>query len=155
MLVIILRLKMLGSREAPTRWEVQSLFQGLTNLEIAEKAAEFFNGISQEFKPVRQANFLHKKKPPEMYEISAALRACKKPKSMVTGDIDRRLVAKFVDILAIPLYTVYSQVYDTLEWPSMWATETVHLILKTTAPDSLKQLRNLSCTPLFLSLIHI
>ena len=84
-----------------------------------------------------------------MYEIAAALRAAKKPKSMVTGDIDRRLVIKYVDILAIPLHAIYSQVFETLEWPSMWATETVHLIPKTAAPDSLKQLRNLSCTPLF------
>ena len=44
---------------------------------------------------------------------------------------------------------IYTQVYETLEWPKLWASETVHLIPKNSAPDSLKQLRNLSCTPLF------
>ena len=73
----------------------------------------------------------------------------KKPRSMVEGDIDPRLVGAFSDILAIPLHFIYQQVYDQLVWPSLWSTETVTLIPKVPAPDSLAQLRNLSCTPLF------
>ena len=58
-------------------------------------------------------------------------------------------MTKYSDLLAIPLQIIYSQVYSTLEWPKLWSNETVHLIQKNTSPDSLKQLRNLSCTPLF------
>ena len=141
--------KILSCKETPNKWQIQKMFPNLTSIEIAEKAAEFFNAISKEFKPVRSPNKSKRKEPPEMYQISAALKGCKKPKSTVRGDIDKRLVAKFHDILAIPLHAIYSQVYESLEWPALWANETVHLIPKTNAPDSLKQLRNLSCTPLF------
>ena len=77
------------------------------------------------------------------------MRSCKKPKSTVKGDIDRRLVSKFADLLAIPLGIIHTQVHECLEWPALWSRETVHLIPKNGAPDGLKQLRNLSCTPLF------
>ena len=125
------------------------MFPDATEIEIAEIAAEFFNKISREFAPVREADPTKKKKPPEVYEIAAALKACRKPKSRVKGDIDRRLVAKYTDLLAAPLHLIYTQVYDTLVWPELWSSETVHLIPKNSAPDGLKQLRNLSCTPLF------
>ena len=140
---------LLSSREAPTRWQIQKMFPDLNNKEIAEKAAEYFNKISQEFPPVRGPNFAALKTPPEIFQVSSALKNCKKPKSRVIGDIDRRLVAKFHDLLAIPLHTIFTQVYETLEWPALWSTETVHLIPKNGAPDGLKQLHNLSCTPLF------
>ena len=137
-----------------SRWRVQSMFPGKANQEIAEKAADFFNRISQLFEPLPAVepgtiSQIEKKKPPELYEISAALKSCRKPKSRVKGDIDRRLVSKYSDLLAIPLQIVYDQVYSTLVWPELWSTETVHLIPKCTAPDDLSQLRNLSCTPLF------
>ena len=125
------------------------MFPNKSDKEIAEIAAEFFNAISQEFDPVRPPQPNCTKPAPEMYEIAAALRACKKPKSQVKGDIDRRLVSKYSDILAIPLHVIYTQVYQTLQWPELWASETVTLIPKNKSPDGLKQLRNLSCTPLF------
>ena len=68
---------------------------------------------------------------------------------MVQGDIDPRLVTKFSDILAIPLHYLYQQIYATMEWPDLWKTETVTLIPKNGSPQSLGELRNLSCTPLF------
>ena len=140
---------MFGCKEAPAPWQIQKLFPGQTEEEIAELAADFFNSISKLFKPVAAARPEHKKNAPELFEIAAALKNCKKPKSNVRGDIDRRLVSKFHDIIAIPLGIIYGQVYDTLEWPRIWSTETVHLIPKNSCPDGLKQLRNLSCTPLF------
>ena len=73
----------------------------------------------------------------------------KKPKSQVKGDIDPRLVTKYADILAVPVHAVFQKVFARQEWPQLWATETVTLIPKTSNPDSLAQLRNISCTPLF------
>ena len=125
------------------------MFPGVPDLEIAENAADVFNSISQEYPPVRAPNHNFTRQCPEMYEIANALRAAKKPKSIVRGDIDRRLVTKYSDILAIPLHAVYSKVFSTLEWPTLWSTETVHLIPKKSNPENMKQLRNLSCTPLF------
>ena len=141
-----------GGREK--RWKIRSMFPKATDSEIAEKAAVFFNRISQLFEPLKNPTqeeiaILPKKIPPMPHEISAALKSCKKPKSRIKGDIDRRLVSKFSDMLAQPLYIIYEQVYSTLHWPRLWATETVNLIPKCSAPDNLSQLRNLSCTPLF------
>ena len=142
---------MLQATDAATRWAIQSMFPGLSDKQIAEKAAEFFNSISQEYRGVEKPvpNLEQDTKCPEMYEISARLKIMKKPRSMVEGDIDPRLVGAFADILAIPLHYIYQQVYSQLEWPTLWTTETVTLIPKVPTPDSLAQLRNLSCTPLF------
>ena len=141
---------LLQSAEAPIRWAIQSMFPELTDQEIAEKAAIFFNEISQEY------NGVDKPSPvpadgsmPEMFQISARLKSMKKPRSIVKGDIDPRLVAAFADLIAIPLHTIFCQIQVQREWPSLWNTETVTLIPKTSTPTSLAQLRNLSCTPLF------
>ena len=140
---------MLGCNEAPKKWAIQCMFPHLTDKEIAESGAAFFNGISAGFLPARKPDRRYCKDPPPIHEVAAALRKIKKPKSAVQGDIDGKLVTKYSDILAIPLFAIFSSVYETLEWPTLWSTETVHLIPKTKAPSELKQLRNLSCTPLF------
>ena len=131
------------------KWAIQAMFPNLSDYAIAEKAAEFFNQISQEYvglpRPIISGLF----SPPEMFQISAKLKAMKKPRSIVAGDIDPRLVTAFADLLAMPLHTIFCQVSEQLEWPSIWSTETVTLIPKTSNPESLAQLRNLSCTPLF------
>ena len=73
----------------------------------------------------------------------------KKPKSQVKGDIDPRLVTKYADLLAIPVHAIFEKTFCLQEWPQLWATETVTLIPKVPKPDSLSQMRNISCTPLF------
>ena len=71
------------------------------------------------------------------------------------GDIPPQLINnKVADILAIPLGYIYEQVYNTLEWPSLWKQETVSIIPKTSAPSDRSQLRNLSCTPLFSKILE-
>ena len=141
---------LLQSGEAPVKWIIQSMFPGLSDYEIAEKAAIYFNSISQEYKGVNKpVPFPQNDHSPEMYQIAARLKTMKKPKSVVDGDIDPRLVAAFADLIAIPLHAIYTQVHDQLEWPSLWSTETVTLIPKISTPANLSQLRNLSCTPLF------
>ena len=127
------------------------MFPGLSDMEIAKKGAAFFNAISQEYtgpaKPQPRPG--NEKESPEMYQIAAKLKNIKKPRSTVAGDIDARLVTAFADILTISLSFIYRQVHESLEWPSMWALETVTLIPKVSTPSSLAQQRNLSCTPLF------
>ena len=141
---------LMNCQDVPTRWLIQNMFPHLTDQEIAEKAAAFFNEISQEFQSLERPipdNLVYNG--PEMYQISAKLKAMKKPKSTVHGDIDPRLVTAHADLLAIPLHIIFVQVYTQLEWPLLWSTETVTLIPKVAVPGSLSQLRNLSCTPLF------
>ena len=42
-------IRLLHCVEAPVRWQIQSMFPGLSDDEIAERAAVFFNAISQEY----------------------------------------------------------------------------------------------------------
>ena len=84
-----------------------------------------------------------------MYEVAARLKSCKKPKSQVNGDINPQLVAKFYDVLAIPLTYIYNKILNSLAWPDIWKFETVTVIPKNSSPSSPAELRNLSCTPLF------
>ena len=81
--------------------------------------------------------------------MALKLRHMKKPKSVVAGDIDQRLVNKYADIIAIPVHTVFKKVYRSQEWPQLWASETVTLIPKSANPSDFSEIRNISCMPLF------
>ena len=85
----------------------------------------------------------------EMHEISSKLKHCKKPKGLVKGDIIPELVRKCHDLLAIPLHHIYNTVIRECEWPDLWKSETVKIIPKGKIPQTVKDVRNISCTPLF------
>lgn len=131
-------------------WSIDRMFPGKSEQEIAEHVADFFNSISQEYTPLAEVEPVDSSCfCPEFYKIAERLRAIKKPNSHVPGDINKRLVSKFSDALAIPLWIVFDRAFRESTWPTPWKTETVTVIPKTSSPKSLSELRNLSCTPLF------
>ena len=67
---------------------------------------------------------------------------------MVKGDIFPALVAKFGDLLASPLCSIYNSITMTRIWPAIWKQEFVTSIPKVTVPESIDDLRNISCTML-------
>ena len=85
----------------------------------------------------------------QLHEVSNKLKYCKKPKSVVDGDIIPQLVTKCHDLLAIPLQHIYNLVLQKFTWPDKWKSETVKIIPKCAVPESIKDVRNISCTPLF------
>ena len=99
------------------------------------------------------------------YEVAGRIRAFKKPKSMVQGDIFPELVSRFGDLLAVPLCEIFNMITVTQIWPLIWKQEFVTVIPKKTLPTEIDDLRNISCTMLpskiyesyvlNLSLIHI
>ena len=129
-------------------WIIQLVYPGRSSKWIAETAADFFNRISKEFDQLPPLQDLSEHCP-AIHEVASKLKCMKKPKSMVSGDIDPRLVSRFSDLLAIPVHTIFQKVYQHQEWPQLWAAETVTLIPKVPAPESLAQMRNISYTPLF------
>ena len=139
------------SKEAPKKWDVRTLFPGKTDEEIAELVAEFFNSISCEFRPLEPDWVAQGADTREFlpYQIAGRLRAFKKPKFRVAGDLPPCLVNSCSDILAIPLTIIYNEVAASGEWPRQWTTETVTIIPKNSNPSGLSECRNLSCTPLF------
>ena len=142
--------KLLQTEEAPNPWSISSLFPGDSDDVIADKAAAFFNKISNEFQPVEPPDkFDYSDAAPSREAIVKKIKDMKKPSSKVKGDIDRRLVIKHAPLLAVPLEKIYRSVFREIAWPSSWKNETVTLIPKTKAPESLSQLRNISCTAFF------
>lgn len=148
--------KTLKHRDAPTTWEIQSMFPGINDKEIAERVAEYFNQISTEYAPIPAASRAESAlfQTPEPYQIAARLKHMKKPKGKLRGDIDPRLNEKYSDLLALPLAEIYKRVSITAEWPLLWKAEQVTVIPKNQCPSELSELRNLSCTPLYSKLLE-
>ena len=133
-------------------WDITGMYPGMTNKQIAEIVAEFFNKISLEYQPLPDPS-----RPltdeieyviPQ-FKVAQRLKHFKKPKSQVLGDIEPELVTKFADLLAVPLAYIYNLAIATRHSPKIWKTETVTIILKNNSPSELSELKNLSCTPLF------
>ena len=143
-------IKLLKCEDAPKPWNVCSLFPGEEEAAVAEKSALFFNKISCEFEPVPPPPTVNwEDKAPSYREVLTKIKAMKKPASKVKGDIDRRLVIKYPDLLATPLTIIFRSIYRHLSWPALWKEETVTLLPKVKAPETLSQNRNISCTPFF------
>ena len=67
---------------------------------------------------------------------------------MVKGDIFPALFTVFGDLLALPLCNIYNEIARTRVWPVIWKQEFVTTIPKKTLPESVNDLRNISCTML-------
>ena len=131
---------------------MRSLFPGSNDSEIAEKLADFFNCISHEFDPLSDENWPDGERVAlpvlERHEVSARIKKFRKPKSMVKGDIFPDLMTLFSNFLAIPLTDIYNKITATFCWPAVWKEEFVTIIPKKSHPQSLNDLRNISCTML-------
>ena len=139
-----------GDEEKPT-WTINEMFPDLPDGDIAERVACYFNAISGEYSPLEEPSPPHNSSNicPSLPEIAARLKQMKKPQSQVPGDLPPKLVAKYSELLAIPLSFVFEKAFEKSTWPSLWKSETVTVIPKCPRPTNLSQLRNLSCTPLF------
>ena len=84
----------------------------------------------------------------EPYQVEGRIRAFKKPKSMVKGDIFPVLFDKYATLLAIPLTDIYNAITSAHVWPTIWKQEFVTVIPKCRNPEGLGDLRNISCTML-------
>ena len=145
--------KAYNSKERPPQFDVRSLFENLTDAEVAEKLADHFNGISLEF------DGLDPNRVPSTYsspvqvlverEVEDRLRKFRKPKSMIKHDIFPALVGPAASYLAAPLTFIYNTISATSTWPLLWKQEFVTPIPKKSLPSSLNDLRNISCTALF------
>ena len=139
--------KSLASKEKPVPWQVGSLFEGLEPKETANKTAEFFTKISNEFRPIQDndGNFTPRE-PLSLAEVEAKMKAARKPNSMVKGDVLPRLMKKFHKMLSVPAARIFNKVLQHGKWPSNWKKETAVIIPKTPHPSSLSETRNISCT---------
>ena len=84
----------------------------------------------------------------EPFQVAGRIRAFRKPKSMVNGDIFPALFTRYGDLLAIPLCSIFNAITATRVWPLVWKQEFVTTIPKKTLPERVDDLRNISCTML-------
>ena len=148
--------KNFGEAERPKMFDVRELVgEGKTDEEIAEELAEYFNRISKEFEPLGPGDIpcTRDKDLPVLqeYEVATRIRKFRKPKSTVPGDIFPQLVTQFADFLAIPLTSIYNCITDTRRWSKCWKNEFVTVIPKKSCPESLSDLRNITCCLLYTS----
>ena len=107
------------SGEKTQDFVIRSMFKGDADDAIAEKLADFFNRISDEFEPFAQEDILTaavRVLPKlELHEVSTRIRKFRKPKSMVKGDLFPQL---FSDFLTIPLADIYNEISICLLYTS-------------------------------------
>ena len=144
--------KAFQAKERPKAFDVRVLFPGKDDVEVAEELAAFFNKISHEFSPLEPSQIprTHDRALPRLspFQVAGRIRAFKKPKSMVRGDIFPSLLHRYADLLAVPLTDIYNEITETSVWPRCWKQEFVTVIPKCRNPTSLSDLRNISCTML-------
>ena len=127
----------------------------------AERIAEHFASISQEFPPLN-VNLLPSRvkdkilscdsKPPQIseYDTYCNLRSTKKPKSGVSNDLPKELLKEFSPELASPVHKILQNIFNSGEWPN-WKLEHVIPIGKVPIPECEDDLRPISLTPFFRS----
>ena len=127
----------------------------------AERIAEHFASISQEFPPLN-VNLLPSRvkdkilscdsKPPQIseYDTYCYLRSTKKPKSGVPNDLPKELLKQLSPKLASPVHKILQNIFNSGEWPN-WKLEHVIPIGKVPIPECEDDLRPISLTPFFRS----
>ena len=135
----------------------------LTNKESAQKIAQHFASISQEYSPIdidKLPEHVRKRldengdefgnKPfLEEFEIYKKICSTKKTKSGVPGDMPEKLVSEFAPELAKPLAKVFNKIVDTGKWPAQWKIEHGIPLQKVNNPETEDDVRVISLTPFF------
>ena len=142
----------LADTDKPKTWDVSQLRPDLSELELSEELATYFNKVTDTFTPLTDdPTPVTYSSPipllgPEM--VAEMLRKAKKPSSTVDGDILPCLVNGLSDSIAVPLTRIFNICHMTYRWPSPWKVETQTPIPKTNNPTKFEELRNISCTNL-------
>ena len=142
--------KSFKSYEKPKSFDVRDIEPNKSDKEVADGIANYFNRISREFSPLDPFQIpttYHRQLPRLSVEVvTKRLMECKKPNSMVQGDIFPKLINKCAIYLAVPLADIYNEILTTYVWPINWKIEYVTAIPKKKMPESYADLRNTSCT---------
>ena len=142
-----------NSIEKPKSFDIHDLLPNKSDAEAAEEVASYFNRISAEFRPLQPDDIPRSYDRPmpllSHAEVAARLRKAKKPNSMVPGDVFPKLISDSADSLAVPLTSIYNSIITSWIWPVNWKREYVTVIPKKSMPQSLGDLRNISCTKFF------
>ena len=134
---------------------------GLSAAQSADKIAQKFAEISQEFPPIEieslPQSIQTKITEASRHEvpfisrqlIEKKIRNAKTTKGGVAGDLPARLIKEFSHELAFPLSNLYKTIAETGKWPQRWKIEQGLPLKKIDNPQSEDDLRIISLTPFF------
>ena len=135
--------------------------EGLTVAESADRLANHFSAISQEFPPLLIENLpphvqesINNRKNSEFPYISrqsveAKIQKAKNTKGGVPSDIPVRLMKEFSPEIALPVAQLFRKIAKTGQWPKNWKQERGIPLKKTTAAQKLKMTSELFLLPHF------
>ena len=133
--------------------------ENLSPVQSAERLAEYFSQISQEFEPISLEKFPPRLKDKlligqtdpdkpvlEEWQVYEKLRKSKKPNSIIPGDLPVKLLKEFTPELSKPVTQIYNQITETAEYPRQWVVEYQLAIPKVYPPLSEDDTRNIAST---------
>ena len=157
------KIKVIGSRidESPSQtFSIPEFIEeNISPTDAAERIASHFSSISKEYPPLNvhtlpervRAKILApdvmKKAPKiEQFEVYEKFLKRKNKNNCVPGDIPSKLKKEFGPELAFPATEIFNSINETGEYPAQWKIEYVTPIPKTSPPETLDDLRNISLT---------
>ena len=136
---------------------LNTVFLSLTEEDSAERIADYFSMISQEYEPLDfdklppnvQNSMTDAKGDPnipviEPYEVHRKISKAKKPNSVIHGDVPKKIVQLFSPELAEPASRIYNRISSSFEYPRQWVIESQIVIPKVFPPVSEDELRPIS-----------
>ena len=133
--------------------------KGYSPSQSAERLAQYFSKISQEFDPINPDIF-----PPwirqrlregkddiskpvlEEWQVHKKLSKSKKPNFLIPGDLPVKIVKEFTPELAKPATLIYNKITQSGIYPRQWIVEHQIAIPKVATPQTEDDLRNLAGT---------
>ena len=133
--------------------------ESLSEAQSAERIADYFSRISQEFPPLDvkllpervREKIESESSPPDFstYDVYVKVKSAKKPRCGVPGDLPSQIVREFAPELATPVHHIISSIVQSCQWPAQWRQEWVTPIGKVSSPKTKDDLRPISLTPFF------
>ena len=162
-------LKRMGSRlfeQSQSDYQILNHVQlGLSPAQSAEKIADYFSMISQEFAaldisllPAQVRTYLRNYNPDvaprlTVSAIYSRIKKARKPNGLVPGDLPKKLLQHCANIISVPAAYIFNQITITAVFPTQWKVEHQLAIPKNFPPENEDDLRNLAKTP-FLSKVY-
>jgi hypothetical protein len=142
--------KLAGMNKANQDFDLLDLFPaGITNYAAVNATAEFFASVSNEHEQINNqfagTSFPSPIITPEF--VISEIKKMKRKRSSPPDDFPITLVQDNLEHLARPLADIFTQIFATGIYPSVWKIETASIIPKTGHPTSLSHTRNISLTP--------
>ena len=106
---------LLGNSGKP-RWSPKEMFPDSTDEEMADKLADYFNGISMECAPLNLSEIptTNDRSLPVLAEqkVAEQMRYMRKPNSIVTGNLPTKLYKTYATQLAVPVTSICNKLLN-------------------------------------------